>query len=283
MQRTAFLASTLALAAGLSAFAHNEPFAYLRGAQTEPKGEWEIEQWVTARLGKQEGSYTAIDISTELEYGITDRLQAALYVNTLYQNIDGARGGTKTFDDLEHFEYDGLSGELKYQLSDPYRTPWGFALYFEPGYGRFSTNDGEREDRVFLEFKGIAEKHFFDHRLIAAFNYTLEPEWEREPGGSWETELEMEWALGLSWQLTPRWRAGVEGTVRTVFPEAELDHAEFTTVYLGPTVAYSAERWFAILSAQPQITGWPDASGSAGRHFDHGEALEIRMKFGFEF
>lgn len=156
-------------------------------------------------------------------------------------------------------------------------------LVDEAGYGRINPTSGEDEERVFLEFKAIAEKHWFDHRLIAVLNYTLEPEWEREPGEGWETELEMAGSFGLSWQLCPGWRVGLEGRLDTEFEDAELDHAEFTSFSLGPTVHYGAESWFVTLAVLPQVTGWPDAPGTAGRHLDDREQVEVRMKFGLEF
>lgn len=280
---TAALAAALMLAVPPAARAHPEPFTQVRGAQTEVRGEWEVEQWTTARLGKMDGTYAAIDFSTEIEYGVTDRLQAALYVNSRYYRLDGAAGGRETFEDQDGFEFDGLSGELKYQLADPFQRPWGFALYFEPGFGRYGSVDGEREDSVFLEFKGIVEKHFFDHRLITAFNYTLEPEWERAPGEDWETELEMGASLGVSWQLSPRWRVGVEARFDTEFEEADLDQAEFNSLHVGPVVHYGADSWYTTLAVLPQVTGWPDAPGTDGRHLDDREAVEIRWKVGVEF
>lgn len=263
--------------------AHQEPFTYTRGAQVEARGELEVEQWTTARIGKKSGRYLGLDVNTEIEYGITDRLQTALYLNSRYYDIENAGGGHETFDDLNKFVFDGVSAELKYQLTDPYRTPWGFALYFEPGFGRYGSVSGEREDEIFLEFKGIVERHFLEHRLIAAFNFTVEPEWEREPGESWELGLEMAWNLGLSYQLNEHWRAGFEARLETEFADADLGDAEFTAFSLGPVIHYGADRWFATLTVLPQITGWRDAPGTGGRHLDDREQLELRLKLGFEF
>lgn len=280
-------AAVTALAAGLTftppARAHEEPFAWTRGAQVEARGEWEIEQWITTRLGKKSGDYVGLDLSTEIEYGVTDHLQTALYLNNRYHHLRGVEGGHETFDDREAFNFDGVSGEVKWQLSDAFREPWGLALYFEPGFARFGGVSGEREDKVFLEFKGIVERHFLDHRLIAAFNYTCEPEWERESGEDWETALEMAWNLGLSWQLAPGWRVGLEARLDTEFEDADLGHAEFSSFSLGPTIHHSGGSWFATLSVLPQLTGWPDAPGTAGRHLDDREQVEIRAKIGVEF
>src|SRR4029078_8880979 len=59
-------------------------FGYSEGWETAPKGSWEFYQWVTWRHSKGEGTYDALDLRTELEYGITDRLQGSFYLNTAY-------------------------------------------------------------------------------------------------------------------------------------------------------------------------------------------------------
>ena len=52
----------LAFATTSTLLAHDEPFGYLRGAQTEAKGEWEVVQWSTARIGKESGRYLGLDL-----------------------------------------------------------------------------------------------------------------------------------------------------------------------------------------------------------------------------
>lgn len=282
MRTLPWITAAIALPA-TTLLAHQEPFAYTRGAQVEARGEWEFEQTTTARIGKLDGRYLGLDVNTEIEYGITDRFQTALYVNTRYYDLENAAGGHEAFDDLDKFVFDGISAELKYQFLDPYRQPWGLALYCEPGYSRYGSVSGDREDAFFLEFKGIVERHFFDHRLITTFNFTVEPEWEKEPGESWETALEMAWHLGIAYQFAPGWHAGVEARLETEFEGADLGAAEFSAFSLGPVVHYGGDRWFATLTVLPQVTGWRDAPRTGGRHLDDREQLEMRLKFGFEF
>ena len=51
----------LALTTG-SLLAHEEPFGYVRGAQSEAKGEWELTQWTTGRVGKESGRYLGLGL-----------------------------------------------------------------------------------------------------------------------------------------------------------------------------------------------------------------------------
>ena len=78
MRNEHLVANAVALlsAAALVLQADDDHFGYVKGAQTESKGEWEVTQWTTARMGKESGRYLGMDFRTELEYGITDRLEA---------------------------------------------------------------------------------------------------------------------------------------------------------------------------------------------------------------
>ena len=263
--------------------AHKEPFGYLRGAQSEPRGEWEITQWTTGRVGKESGRYLGMDFATEVEYGVTDRLQTAVYLTGNDHFLHNATGSSEVFDDRNQFGLSGTKLEFKYQLSDPYRNWAGFSLYFEPGYSTIESAGGERHQEVELELRLIGQKNFFDNRLVAAVNYVLEPEFERAAGTPWATNLRMEWNAGLSWHIAAHWWIGGELRLVTKFEDSDLNRSKFLTFSAGPTVHYAGERFFATLTLLPQLRGWPNPSGVAGLHLDEAERLEIRLKLGAEF
>ena len=187
------------------------------------------------------------------------------------------------FDDRNRFGVNGTAFELKYQLLNPFQDAFGFALYFEPGYNSIERADGGRHDEFELETKLILQKNFLDDRLIAAVNYTIEPEWVRSAGSDWATNLKMEWTAGLSWKFARHWWLGVETRLDTEFADADLNKSEFVTFSAGPTLHYGGERLFATLTVLPQIWGWPDQTGTGGRHLDDRERVEIRLKLGTEF
>lgn len=69
-------------AAGWSpASADERKFTFVEEAKTLPQGTFEFEQWVTRSWGVEQGQFWRIDFREELEYGITDRLTAAAYLN----------------------------------------------------------------------------------------------------------------------------------------------------------------------------------------------------------
>lgn len=275
-----FLAS---LGLSVSTLAHEEPFGYSRGAQSEAQGEWELTQWSTARTGKESGRYIGLDLNTELEYGVNDRLQVALYLNSNYHNLQNSTGSSESFADRNQFGISGASAELKYQLLNPSHDRWGFAVYFEPGYGSIEAVDGGRHDEYELETRIILQKNYLQDRLITVLNYTFEPEFERNAESPWTTNLKMEGSGGVSWQLSRSWRVGVEARLATEFSDANLDRASYLVLSAGPVVHYSGDHFFATLTVLPQVIGWPDSRGTAGLSLDESEKLQVRLKVGTEF
>ena len=53
--------------------------------------------------------------------------------------------------------------------------------------------------------------------------------------------------------------------------------------FVGPSLHYGAERWWATLTVMPQIAGWPDSRGIGGLTLDDHERLEVRLKLGYNF
>ena len=283
MIRTTLTAVLVSAALPGAVFAHEEPFGYLRGAQSEPKGEWELTQWTTARTGKEAGRYLGVDVATVLEYGVTDRLQVAAYLLTDYHFTQNSVGSSEAFADRNRFGVNGTSFELKYQIFNPYQDRFGLSLYFEPGYKTIKRTSGDRHDEIEMETKLIFQKNFCSNRLITVLNYTIEPEFEKDPGGRWETNLPMEWGAGVSWRFAENWFLGVETRLDTEFVDADLNQSEFVTFSAGPTLHYSGKYFYATLTVLPQVCGWPDATRTGGLHLDDRERLEIRFKLGKEF
>ncbi|HEY8931853.1 MAG TPA: DUF6662 family protein [Rariglobus sp.] len=266
------------LAVAGSLHADENYFGYTYGSDTLPKGKSEIYQWITSRTGKADGSYAALDLQTEIEHGFTDRLQGSIYINAISHDITNVPG----FTDRNAAGFNGLQGSLKYNLRSVDRGGWGVAVYLEPGYKKFSASSGERTDTFFLEPKLILQRNFLDDTLIWATN--LGAEFEREHNlfaDEWESELELEASTGLSYRFAPGWFAGVEAVFTSAFERMHLDELGEYGVFAGPTLHYAAPRWWATLTVLPQVTGWPENKGS--RNLDNYEALQVRLKVGYNF
>ena len=252
-------------------------FGYSYGADTLPKGKFELYNWTTWRHSKNRGSYDAFDIQFELEYGITDRFQTSTYLVLDARNQSGLGD---EYEDVSRFRWDGVKQSFKYNLLSTYKDPVGLSLYVEPGYSRYHKVTGERVDEFELETKLILQKNFLEDTLIWALNVTPEFEWEFPKHEDTEAELVLEVTSGLSYRFAPNWFAGLEVRYHTEFPDYAFQ--EHQAVFLGPNLHYGGQRWWATLAVMPQIWGEPNEGGSH-RHFGEHEALEVRVKLGYNF
>jgi len=99
------------------------------------------------RRGKQQGSYDLWQHRTELEYGVTNNFQVALYLNNYAVNANASDGagnssGPYVPENIDQsrpyrsgLRYDSTSLEFIYRLWSPYTDPLGVALYYEPAHG----------------------------------------------------------------------------------------------------------------------------------------------------
>lgn len=217
----------------LSAFAGARRFTYVYETSTAAPGTFELESWITWSTHKDEDStFDRLDFRHEIEFGITDRLQAAVYVAD-WNYRDGRS--------IENpgYAYDGSAFELIYNLSNSQTSPIGSALYGELKIG---------EDLVKLESKILLDKQFGP--LLLAYNATLEAEWEGEDLD--ERTGEFQQTLGGSYEITPQFLVGGELLHEIEFPE--WSEGEDSVVYAGPNVSIRFGNWWTTATALVQLT-----------------------------
>jgi len=221
----------LSILPAFSCFAGARHFTYLYEAPTSAPGSFELENWVTwARTTNPEHS-DQVAFRHEIEIGVTDRLQASIYLADWFYQNDPAHSGST---------YSDSALELIYNLTNPVTDPIGFSIYQEYKGG----------DRLFeWESKLIAQKNFGP--LILAYNATLEAVWQGK--GLTEREGEFQQALGASYEISPRTSVGVELLHEFVFPEWR-DDARIRNVFVGPNVSYRRGNWFVTVTALAQAT-----------------------------
>src|SRR6185369_14906186 len=201
LSRRLALVAAAALTAFLAARADERLFTYVQEAEVLPKGGLEFEQWLTHRNAKADGVFDAWDFREELEYGLTDRLTVAGYLNFKSTHSEGVTDSAGVPQpDESGIEFEGISTELKYQLLNPNTKPIGLLLYGEATY------NGEEFE---LEQKLVLQKNFGE-KWVAAFNVTLEEEWAFTPTDT-EEELALELTAGIAYKLNSHWSVGVEG------------------------------------------------------------------------
>jgi len=208
-----------------------------------------LENWVTwARTTNPEHSNQVV-FRHEIEIGVTDRLQASIYVADWFYENDPVHSG---------FTYSDSAIELIYNLTNPVIDPIGLSVYQEYKGG----------DRLFeWESKLIAQKNFGP--LILAYNATLEAVWEGK--GLTEREGEFQQAVGASYEISPRISVGLELLHEFVFPEWR-DDKKIRNVFIGPNVSYRHQSWFVTVTALAQATDTPDEAD-----------FQLRTIFGFGF
>ncbi|HEU4622892.1 MAG TPA: DUF6662 family protein [Burkholderiaceae bacterium] len=274
--------ASISIVAPTTAHADENYFGYVYGAETLPAGGLELYQWVTRRANKGQGHYTAYDFETELEYGVTDRFQVSGYL--MFERYDIAGLQDRGFEDTQRdFVFSGAKASMKYNFLSPYKDPFGFAVYFEPGFKRYEKVPGTKVNEQFVEFKAIAQKNFLNDQLVTAYNATLEFARRQDRGvADAEVGSEVEWeqTLGASYRVASNWFAGIEGRMHSEWPEGRKEHQAY---FLGPNVHYGGKRWWFTLTWLPQISGKPRDDRSDRLHFSEHEKAEWRLKVGYHF
>lgn len=235
----------------LPAHADERRFTFIYESPTEMPGEVEYEQYVTWKTNKDtDSSYDRVDFRHELEFGITDRFQLAVYLSDWsYED------GRSVEDDGADWKDVALEGI--YNFTDRSTDLLGVSLYGETAIG----------DEVFkLEGKLILDKQIGN--WLFAYNITLEAEWE---GDDYAEDVgEFQQTLGVSTMLGENWYVGAELL-------HEVEYEDWTesspdVVYAGPNFGYTAGGWFITVTPMIQLTDVGDEP-----------SYQTRMIFGWTF
>ena len=226
-------------------------FTYVYEATTAAPGSVEAETWITwGTSPREERRFNAVDFRHEVEFGVTEHLQASLYLADWGYREDPAAN--------EHgFRYQTSALELVYNLTNPTTDLLGLALYGEVRGG---------PEELELESKVILQKNL--GRFVIAYNGTLEAKWEgshlEERGG------EIAQSLGVSYEVSPALLVGAELLHEIDLPDWAA--AGDSILYVGPNISYRRGNWWATLTPLAQLT-------KVASEVD----LQTRLIFGFSF
>jgi hypothetical protein len=222
-------------------------------AVTAPQGELDVETWSTfASQGEVEGGPASRGIREmiELEYGITDHWDVALYNMLDMMTASGAENG-----------YAGLKVETRFRPSDRGEWPVDPVLYFE--FQQLFHGDANQK----YEAKLILAKDLGKVNLAA--NVALEEERTTEP--AWNTEVE--YAFGASYALTPAWMIG--GEVFGKAEKGEMGGIENRT-WAGPALSWAGGGRGVLRGVWVTLAGGAGLSGEADPYY-------ARAIVGFQF
>ena len=168
------IAFSLVIAAALHfslAHAGEGVFGWIYTLDLQPKEKWEFEQRLQLNQQQAAGTFEQWTARTELEYGLTNDLQIAGYINSGYTNANqnytnpeacgesptctGGYGVPSSHNPETAYTKGGVEGaslEAIYRITNPVTSPVGVGLYLEPTWGR---NKDEIEARLLLQLSLI--------------------------------------------------------------------------------------------------------------------------------
>jgi hypothetical protein len=237
----ASIAAAVVLAIGAAAHANPKALPFSYGTGTQAPGGLEIEQYVDiigVRLARElaDGSAESTTVpryvlQTELEYGITDRVEVGMYFVF--------RQGASV--DTPGLRFQGIKQRVRWRFS-PASWPFSAGAYLEIA---------EFHDELEFEQKLLLEKRF--GRLRAVVNLWIEQEWYFVTD---ETKFIYNPTVGATYELHPAVQVGAEYWVRGRFDDATAtessDYGDSSAPdgahhYAGPTLLLQGgEHWLAV-------------------------------------
>ncbi|MEM7019495.1 MAG: DUF6662 family protein [Pseudomonadota bacterium] len=304
--------ATLGLLSFQPASADENLWVYTKGTDTRPEGSTEIKLNSISRFNKDSGDYTFHDIRPEIEYGITDYLTvgAALMIFSHDYSVDdpdlepmfetqGGAGST-----FKKTQIGGYEIKLKYNILSPYKDALGLSLGFAYERRDKYRLDGADIDQDSFVPMIFLQKNFLDDTLVFAFMGKMEFERRKSPGVL-EEEIALDFALGVSYRFQPKWFVGLEFRHQSDYlcPEEEgvcdpelqrssWDLGDFKIGtqhqngnYLGPSIHYAEEKWYATAGILFQIFGGGSqfAFVRDNKNWDEHEKYHLGFSFGYNF
>jgi hypothetical protein len=226
-----------------AARANPEPLPYSYVPETLEKGQLEVEQYadfvpskaLDGNTGKPV-NFAGLQFQTELEYGLTPRLELGLYVVLSPDPASGSFQGAPVMP-----EGTGVKQRLKYHLTDAATAPVDLSTYLEIE---------EKTQEFEIEAKVIAGRRFGPVRAIA--NFVVEQEIYYD--GKAETELFP--SGGLVYQASYTVQPGIESWMHVEFPDDGGTRAfgQGPHVYVGPTLLLQWQKLWWSTGAYFRVT-----------------------------
>jgi hypothetical protein len=247
------------------ALANPRPLPFSYPYETLPAQGLEVEQVVDLTPvraldnGGAEHWVPRSTLVTEIEYGITSRLELGFY----FQLVDEPAIGTEA-----PLRFDGLKQRLRYRLGDPGAWPVDVAVYGEVA---------ELRNEIELEGKIILQRRLGPVRVMTnlwaehEFYFSGRREWVLHP------------TLGGAYEIRPWVNVGLEGwLLREIATTSETDavgaYNAGPLVFLGPTLFLQGARGWLALGAYARLTD----AGRAARIGDRYGRFWVRAMVGID-
>ena len=278
-----------------AAHADENLLGYVRGAETLPKGAWEIYQFVTIRDGKAIGDYQAVDTKTEVEYGVSNAFDVSFAFNTLSIDTQDIRiDGYLPLDEDFTLKPSGVEFGTRYNFLRPAADGIGLSMATELSYNWIDPHSGQDKDTISGEFALLAQKYLMEGQLVLTGNTAVEAtyaerapieglpedfEWPTDP----EMEIELKAGVGAAYRFAPGWFIGAEALYETEF-ETEVGQERWS-LFAGPSIHYGGRKFWVTATWFPQLDGGGEKYEGQTKdlHLIEKTEQEIRLKLGINF
>ena len=239
---TVLLSSVLSV----SAIAQDRQFAYTYQSNTLSKGAMDLEAWNTVRFGR-EYFFQRLDTRLEMEVGLTNKLQSAVYINASHSAFEmhlDTLGGIKDPNGwmITRESNFSISNEWKWNAVSSATHKFGFALYFE-----FGILSWELEFENKLIFDRRTEKNLWAMNLVN--DYEVRYEWKNKKA---QRVHENEPEIDFAWMhlCKPNFGLGLEMVNSN---EIEGSSWNFSALFAGPAIYYAGDKNFLVFNFLPQL------------------------------
>ncbi len=253
-----------ALSLPRSASAAERHFGFSDESSVQSPGTAELQPWTTVRAGRAD-YYSNLAARFGFAFGMAKHLEGAFFWNLSSTTEDVQAPAAVAPARLSTTDFQSLSAQLKYKLSDPVADALGCALLVEGTYGPFVTG---------LEGRLILDEQLGS--LLLAANLIGGDFGRLDRRSTFEGSLGA--TLGAGYFVTPSFMPSLEVRSETAF-DSNIDRS---VLYLGPSFSWLSGRYWATLAAQPQLAALKGASPSRTLDLSQNERLQARVLFGFQ-
>jgi hypothetical protein len=234
-------------------------FARSYTSYTIPKGVLELEIWNTGKIQKDLGYFYKWQPRVEFEYGVTDKLTAAIYFN-----FEEVRSKDNSYLP-KSFTFTSTSYELRYRLFEVGEYFIDPTLYAEFYYGG---------DKLKYEPKIFLTKRLSNFISVINLNSEIEKSIPTN-----QTKSEFEITAGIAYEVNNNLALGIEFR----------NHLNYTNIYdkkknqayfIGPTLNFQTDKFYFTINFLTQVNGTP--TGHPNLDLSGHEKYEIRSILGIE-
>lgn len=205
-------------------------FGFTEGADIGAKGEIEVESTFTNRFGRP-GEYGVLENETAARYVFAEGLRASIGLLSSFHDIQGVPNLQNT----TSLNFNGISGELRWQLLDSSKAPIGLALSFNPQWLRVDAVSGLFASTYAGPMILLVDTALLPDQLFAAMNVTYAPSVEQMVG-VWQRQSGLEVSAAISGLIAPGVLVGAEVRRLAAFNGLFLNREDGSALYAGPSL-----------------------------------------------